>query len=289
MTFDQVESFLAVARFGSFRDAARQRGLSQPAVSRQVQALEKSLNARLVVRKRSGCQLTPEAREFLHYAETMIRLQLRARTFLQPRSVIVGASSNIGTYLLPRLIRRFEETYPKVGVEVSIGTNEAIAQQLDSGAVDIALMEWWNEKPAYVAAVWRREPLVVIVPPEHAWANRESIPGAWLFEEKMLGGERGTGTGTLLREQFGDHAAVALRVTRQLGSTEAVKEAVKHRLGVSLVMAASVRDETANGALCSLRIEGMELTKRLFSVVRKGAAEQRGVAGFLAVLSEAGS
>jgi DNA-binding transcriptional LysR family regulator len=285
MTFDQVESFLAVARFGSFRDAARQRGLSQPAVSRQVQALEKSLQARLVVRKRSGCQLTPEAREFLHYAETMVRLQLRARTFLQPRQVTVGASSNIGTCFLPRLIQRFEAAYPKFAVDVSIGTNEAIAQQLDSGAVDVALMEWWKEKPGYATAVWRREPLVVIVPPEHAWAARESIPGAWLFEEKLIGGERGTGTGTLLRQELGN-AAAALRVTRQLGSTEAVKEAVRHRLGVSLVMAAAVRDETATGALRSLRIEGLELTKRLFSVVRKGAADQRVVAAFLVGLTD---
>src|SRR5215471_12371864 len=165
MNVEHIQSFLAVGRFGSFRHAARERGLSQPAVSRQVLALEACLGTRLVVRKRSGCQLTREGERFVEYAETMVRLQARAQEFLRPRHVAVGASSNIGIYLLPALVRAFEEAHPGLTVDLTIGTNETIAQKLDLGAIDVALVEWFVETPDLVATVWRREPLVVIIPP----------------------------------------------------------------------------------------------------------------------------
>jgi DNA-binding transcriptional LysR family regulator len=128
-------------------------------------------------------------------------------------------------------------------------------------------MEWSVGAPGFAASVWRNEPLVVIVHAGHSWSGRRSIPAHWLLEEKLLGGERGTGTGALLRKQLGVRAS-ALQVVRQLGSTAAVKEAVKNRLGISLVMAASVRDEVAAGSLHMLEIEDAVITKPLYCVTR---------------------
>lgn len=285
MNCEHVESFLAVARSGNFRAAARDRGLSQPAVTRHVQALEKVLNAQLIVRSRTGCELTPEAKEFFAHAQTLVALHTRARTCLQKRRLIVGASSNIGTYLLPRIVREFEEANPSVFVEISVADNERVIANLETGVVDLALTEWWRDKPGFTAEVWRREPLVVIVPASHAWSSRESVPVDWLFAEKIVGGERGTGTGTLLREALGASAG-GLRVSRQLGNTEAVKEAVRHRLGVSLVMASAVRDEVASGDLRALQIDGCPLAKRLFCAVRNSSVSNAALVAFRNVLSE---
>lgn len=285
MTLDQVESFVAVARTRSFRVAARTLGLSQPAVTRHVQALEKSLNARLVIRSRTGCELTPNAKEFFAHAEALVALQTRARTCLHQRRLVIGASSNIGTYLLPRIISRFEKAHASTAVEVLVTNNETVLAKLETGLVDVALTEWWNEKPEFTAEVWRREPLVVIVPADHSWSTRESVPAEWLFDEKIIGGERGTGTGTLLREALGPSAA-ALAVTKQFGNTEAVKEAVRHRLGISLVMASAVRDEVASGDLRALQIDGHALAKRLFFVTRHWSAANSAMVAFRQVLAD---
>jgi len=89
----------------------------------------------------------------------------------------------------------------------------------------------------------------------------------------------------LLRDQLGA-SETALRVARQLGSTEAVKQAVRHRLGVSLVIAAAVRDEVANGELRAVTIEGRALTKRLFWITRTPSAASHSLQAFRNVLVE---
>jgi DNA-binding transcriptional LysR family regulator len=106
-----------------------------------------------------------------------------------------------------------------------------------------------------------------------------------LLNEKLLGGERGTGTGALLRKQLGARAS-ALQVVRQLGSTAAVKEAVKNRLGISLVMAASVRDEVAAGSLHMVEIEDAVITKPLYCVSRQGADLRSAAAVFARFVRE---
>jgi DNA-binding transcriptional LysR family regulator len=146
-------------------------------------------------------------------------------------------------------------------------------------------MEWWVDAPGFTASVWRNEPLVVIVHPGHPWSGRRTIPTDWLLNEKVLGGERGTGTGALLRKQLGARAS-ALQVVRQLGSTAAVKEAVKNRLGISLVMAASVRDEVAAGSLHMVEIEDAVITKPLYCVSRRGADLRSAAAVFARFVNE---
>jgi DNA-binding transcriptional LysR family regulator len=238
-----------------------------------------------VVRKRSGCELTAEGRRFVEYAEAIVRLVSRAQNLVGRREVVVGASSNIGTYLLPPLLRAFEDRHPEVAVSLTIGDNEKIARQLDTGLADVALMEWWVDAPGFTASVWRNEPLVVIVHPGHPWSGRRTIPTDWLLNEKVLGGERGTGTGALLRKQLGARAS-ALQVVRQLGSTAAVKEAVKNRLGISLVMAASVRDEVAAGSLHMVEIEDAVITKPLYCVSGRGADLRSAAAVFARFVNE---
>ena len=200
MNVEHIQSFLAVGRLGSFRYAARERGLSQPAVTRQVQALERGLRARLVVRRRSGCELTAEGRRFVVYAEAIVQLVSRAQNLLGRSEVAVGASSNIGTYLLPAMVRVFEDLHPDVSVSLTIGENEKIARQLEAGLIDVALAESWVDAPGFTACVWRNEPLVVIVHPGHPWSGRRAIPADWLLSEKLLGGE--VKDGKIISEHF---------------------------------------------------------------------------------------
>lgn len=124
--------------------------------------------------------------------------------------------------------------------QVVIADNPEIARRLLAGDIEVALMEWWTERPGLAARVWREQPIVAIVPVDHPLARRQTISLDVLRRQGVLGGEAGTGTGRLLRTALkGDQS---LEVSMTLGSTEAVKRAVAAGLGISLVLQLSVTE-----------------------------------------------
>lgn len=284
---DQVRSFVAVIEAGSFRDAAQRLDLAQPTVSQHVQKLEAMLGHLLVERNRTRATTTAAGLRFLPFAKALLRLEERAHVALDPGNLAIGASSNIGVYLLQPLVRAFTSAQPSIGpIDIRIGTNPETARRLEDAEIDIALMEWWDDRPGFEAAVWRREKLVVIVPPEHAWARRKSIEKAMLLHEPMIGGEPGTGTARLLQQTFGFDSS-SLKIGLELGSTEAVKQAVRAGLGVSITLESAVRDEVMAGTLRALRIENTPLAKPLFSIFPAGISTSSPAAQFHAFLQDA--
>jgi DNA-binding transcriptional LysR family regulator len=265
---DRVATFLAVVEHGGFREAAKHTARSQPAVTQHIKRLEQSLNVNLIDRSNARSSLTPDGRIFLPFAEHLLSTCTRARAAFQKSSLVVGASSNIGTYLLPPYVKAFAEASPRA-LDLVIDDNICIAGKLKGFEIDVAVMEWWDHTPGFVADVWRREELLLIVPPQHAWAELGSIPRHWLRGLAFLGGERGTGTGRLLQQYLGEDAAT-IGVSMQLGSTEAVKHAVHAGLGISLVMAAAVEQERRNGWLHAVSIQNEPLRKEIYLIRREG-------------------
>lgn len=238
-------------------------------MSQHVHKLERSLGARLLVRHARGCAPTIEGVDFTPYAESLLRLNARAVAAVTGRHLSVGASSNIGIYYLPPHVKSYlDKTGGSRSVDVSIHSNPVISEKLDRGEIDVAAMEWWDDRPGYVARVWRRDELVVIVPCGHAWCGSPSISHAQLKGAAILGGEAGTGTGRLLATYLGDQAR-DLSVMTRLGSTEAVKQAVKAGLGISLVLAGTVAEECRAGTLAAIPLEGEPLRKDLYVIHRK--------------------
>lgn len=279
---ERVATFLAVARHGGFREAARHTGLSQPAVTQHIKRLEQSLNVSLIDRSNAGSTLTPEGRNFLPYAEHLLGICDRVRALFEKSALAVGASSNAGTYLLQPWLKAYKEMTPHT-LDVVIGENTRIAEKLKGFEIDVAVMEWWDGAPGFVAEVWRREELVLIVPLQHPWAGLESIRREQLKGLTLLGGERGTGTGRLLQHYLGEDAS-SIKVSMQLGSTEAVKHAVHAGLGISLVMAAAVEHEVSNGWLRAIPIDGEPPRKEIYLIRREGESHDGPAMQFMNLL-----
>jgi DNA-binding transcriptional LysR family regulator len=148
-----------------------------------------------------------------------------------------------------------------------IDRNPVIAQKLDDTELDVAVMEWWDRRPGFLWKRWRSEPIVLIVPPDHPLAEDRQVSKRKLAELDLLGGEPGTGTGRLLETYFADGVSPP-RIALQLSSTEAVKEAVKTGLGVSLVLRSAVAEEVRNGSLRAIPIQRPALEKDLFVIWR---------------------
>jgi DNA-binding transcriptional LysR family regulator len=280
-----VGAFVAVVETRSVSAAAQRLGLSQSGVSQQLARLETALGASLVQRGRKACVPSAQGLAFLPFARELLALEARARAATGAGRLAIGVSGNIAAYLLPDVVQRFARSQQGRGVEVevSVGTNPQVLERLGGRLVDVALTEWWDGRPDQHAGIWRREPMVLIVPPEHRWAKRRSVALRELAAEPLIGGEPGSGTATLLRQAFGKKAA-DLPVRFKLGSTEGVKRAVLAGLGVSIVMESAVRDELRAGRLVSLRVEARRLEKSLYAVRRADAAHDsaaRRFAGFV--------
>lgn len=260
-----VKTFLAVADAGGIRAAARRLALSPASVVEHLDRLEEDLGAHLLVRRPPPASLTRAGALFAPLARALISTAESARAVVAGGPVRLAAATNVGTFVLPPLIAAFQRSGGG-HVEPWIGPNPAVAERLERGEADIAAMEWWDGRVGFHAHLLREEPLVVVAPPGHFFAALDAVPFEALAAEPILGGEPGTGSGTALREAFGERVT-QLRTVDGFGGTEAVKRGVRAGLGVSIVLAASVVDEAAAGTLVVRPLAGARATKRLSVVV----------------------
>ncbi|WP_328185912.1 LysR family transcriptional regulator [Marinobacter sp. OP 3.4] len=275
-----LRSLVYVVRYRGFQAAARALDISQPTVSQHVQRLEEELGMVLVTRSRRECMPTPDANRLLPYAESLLRLEEQARAAMVRDTLRVGASSNVGIYLLQPYLHSYGQLAADHGYELQIDRNPMIADRLQRGEIDVAVMEWFEPGEGLKSATWRQEPLVLIVHPDNPLARQATISRDQLAGLSLLGGEPGTGTGRLLTRFFADGGPLPT-VTMQLGSTEAVKQAVRAGLGISLVMASAVEEEVRAGSLCAVPVAGAELQKEVFVTWRETPFPVPGVHQFV--------
>lgn len=258
----QVRSFLRVIDLGSFHAAAKDLRLSQPAVSQHVRKLEECVGAALVLRGHTGCRPTARGHAFMPYARRALEVAQAAVDSIDQRRLAIGASSNIGVYILPPMLRAFQRVYEgQFDIHLTIGANPSVRDRLCTGEIDVALLEWWTDLEGCSADPWLEDRLVAIMRADHPLAKQRTITIDDLAGESMIGGEVGTGTGTVLRRAFGDQLARGTRY--ELGSTEAVKRAVAAGLGVSIVMR-STTERGADRGLAIRELEGSGLIKTLW-------------------------
>ncbi len=268
-----VKTFVTLIEAGSFIEAARRLGLAQPTISQQVRKLEESMGAVLVRRDNTGCVPTPQGRTLLPYARSLLAAADRFKAAVSGDRIRIGCSGNIATYYISAALKDFVDSEAEpIHWEIRTATNPEIARELREGSIDLAALEWPDDAAGIDLESWRREPLVVIVAPDHALADKKALSIDQMLALNHIGGESGSGTGTVLREALGPKADT-LRVTHSLQSTEAVKNAVRAGLGSSIVLEAAVADEVAAGHLVALPIDGLVLEKAFCLAVSAGLPE----------------
>lgn len=137
LNLEHVASFLAVLRTRNFRAAAHERALSQATVTQHIQKLEAALNTRLIARSHSGCTPTPAGTALSPHAESLLRVNTRILNLIHNPAIAIGASSNIGVYLLQPYVKSFlAETGGQYPIEIVIQHNPAIADKLERGEID---------------------------------------------------------------------------------------------------------------------------------------------------------
>jgi DNA-binding transcriptional LysR family regulator len=278
--------FQKVAEHLSFRKAAEELYLSQPAVSLQIKALEEELNAPLFDRSGTRPQLTPGGEILLRYARQSGEILQRAMNEIAAASgtfageLKLGASTTIAQYVLPRLLARFCGEHPRVRPSLLSGNTEQIVACVERREISLGLIEGPPRTREVHVQPFLADELVLIVPVAHEWAERGTIAAAELKTAPLLMRERGSGTrhiAELALEKAGIPRG-ALNVVMELDSTEAIKSSVEAGLGVGLVSRwAIVADKRADADFRTVAIENLRIV-RDFLLIAPKAPEMQGLA-----------
>jgi DNA-binding transcriptional LysR family regulator len=272
----QFEVFLAVARAQSFRRAAETLHLSQPALSQHVAELERALGARLLDRLGRRVALTEAGRILEDHALRVFSTLASARetigelSGITRGSLLVGASTTPGIYLMPALISAFEREFPGVSVDLRIANSQLIEEQVRNNELDLGVVGGHGLRPGEEClAAGVLDELVLIVPPGHAWARRSRLDPALLAQGRLLTREQGSAT-RQVTERALLQGGVKVGRTMELGHTEAIKQAVMAGLGVAFVSIYALRGELETGRLHQVRLRGLRI-QRHFHVIHNEA------------------
>jgi LysR family hydrogen peroxide-inducible transcriptional activator len=192
MEIHQLRYFVAVAEEGSFSRAAEREHVSQPSLSQQIQKLEAELNQPLFDRLPRAVVLTEAGRLLLGYARQILSGIADARRSVGELErevsgqLAVGAVPSIALYVLPRLIRQFQQRYPKVTFELFEDTTDKLAQRLEDGTLEVVLASSGDEPPNLERHSLGEEQLLMLLPQKHRLARRKSIKWSDLADEKFL-------------------------------------------------------------------------------------------------------
>ncbi|MFZ5646115.1 MAG: LysR substrate-binding domain-containing protein [Bacillota bacterium] len=235
----QLKVFYSVARRLNYSRAGEELALSQPAVSRQVAALEKSLGLELFVQRGRQVELTDAGRNLFEYADRIFDLTQQAeRTMSQFKDlergrVIIGAGTTIGSYILPPILRAFQEKYPNIDTILSLGNSMAIEQLVSERKLDLGLVGGQVNNPALHVEPYIQDELVMIFSPDHPLYNKK-IRVKDFEKETLIWREKGSAA-RIIVENFLDDKKIVFNKEVEIGDTEAIKRLVAAQMGVAFV------------------------------------------------------
>jgi DNA-binding transcriptional LysR family regulator len=274
VTFRQLTLFEAVARHLSFTRAADELHLSQPAVSMQIRQLEESVGLALFEKSGKRIGLTEAGKEVFHYSQSINRELAEMEEVLQSLKGLSRGRLNLAVastvnYFAPRLLAEFHKAYPGIQLALDVTNREKLISMLIENSVDMVLM---GQPPANVEVEYEafmENPLVVVAPPEHPLSGEKAIPLERLAAETFLMREPGSGTRQAM-ERFFFKREVKIRQGMQMTRNEAIKQAVRAGLGLSIVSIHTIDLELKTGRLVILDVDGFPIKRQWFLVYRKG-------------------
>ncbi|MEU3355501.1 LysR family transcriptional regulator [Streptomyces sp. NPDC037389] len=267
-----LELLLAVARLGSLGRAARELGITQPAASGRVRAMERLLGVALVERSPRGSRLTDAgvlvtdwARRVVEAAEALDAgaQALRGR---RDSRLKVAASMTIAEYLLPGWLIALRTERPGTAVSLSTGNSAAVAERLLAGEADLGFVEGLDVPAGLTGTVVGHDRLVVVTAPGHPWARRRTpLEAPELAATPLILRERGSGTRQVLDAALATHGGLSDPLL-ELASTTAAKAAAVSGAGPSVLSELAIGEELASHRLVEIPVRDLSLIRDLRAV-----------------------
>ena len=284
----RLQVFHAVAKHLSFTRAADALFMTQPAVTFQIRQLEEQYGTRLFERRHAGISLTPAGEVVLSFAEKILALSDELETRLSEMTgemrgpLLVGASTTIAEFMLPRVLGEFNAAYPQVRARLIVANSESIESQVAEHTLDVGLIEVPGKLAGLTSQVCCEDELIIICGPDYPLAGMKSVTPKALAEYEFISREPGSGTREITDAYFRSHKIPpeSLKTQMELGSPEALKGVVSTGLGFAIVSRAVVAKELQLGELLAIPLRPA-LKRSLYLVFQQDRFQSRLTATFI--------
>ena len=285
MDFDQLETFLEVARHASFSRAAEKRFRTQPAISSQIRSLEEEVGAKLFDRSGGKVSLTAGGKAFQKYVEETLdarKAMLVAIAEMErvPRGeIIVGANEGTCLHILPEVFADFKKQYPDVSVNIKRSDYAGILESVIDNSVDFGVVSLPVTDNRLTVVLIHRDELVIIVPPSHPLGKMKSAPIAEAAKFPLVVPKVGH-TRDSLEELFHERR-LKPNYTMELDSSELLKRFVAAGVGVGFIARSNVVEDVRARSLAAITIADAQVRRDLALVFRKDKALSRAALAFI--------
>ncbi|HLW88183.1 MAG TPA: LysR family transcriptional regulator [Terriglobales bacterium] len=285
MDFDQLETFLAVARHLSFSRAADKRFRTQPAISSQIRLLEEEVGAKLLDRSGGKVSLTASGKLFLKFAEELMETRKAmlagiAETERVPRGeIVVGANEGTCLHILPEVFAEFKKQYPDVNISITRSDYARILESVIDNSVDFGVVSLPVDDARLKVVLIHRDELVIIVPPQHPLAGKKSATVAEAAKFALVV-PKGGHTRDALEDLFFERK-LKPRYIMELDSSELLKRFVAADAGIGFIARSNVLEDVRASALTTVPISDATIRRDLALVFRKDKSLSRAALAFI--------
>jgi DNA-binding transcriptional LysR family regulator len=292
----QLQAFCAVVEKKSFSHAAEQLGVTQPAVSLQVRALEDRVGQTLLDRSGRRVEPTEVGRRLYRSAQRMLALEeqlleeVAAEDGRIGGTLAIGASTGPGAHLVPLLLCEFQAQHPDLHVALSIWDTQTVIEKVADRQLELGVVGALRRHRSLEFEPLVRDEIVLAVPPGHSAAGG-TITVEELRDETLIVMQEGAGVRQVVEEEL-RRAGLRLRGVEpklELGLQESVKSAVSAGYGVSFISRTAVEGELAAGRLAAAQVEGVEPARQIYIVRARGRTPTRAAEAFLDFAKERAS
>jgi DNA-binding transcriptional LysR family regulator len=290
MDFDQLTTFMQVAKLGSFSRAGQKVFRSQSAVSAQIRQLEQEYGDKLLDRSGKDVRLTPAGRVLFGYAERLLGLRDEsllavADQGVTPRgTLVIGANEATCLYVLPDVFAEYCRLYP--GVQISIYRNFSykIIEKLENGSIDVGIVTLPVKSPSLKTHSIFRDQLMLMVNPQHPLAKHKVASVSEIAKHPLLVPKTGY-TRQLMDKLFRPYNS-SLQVRMELPSIGMIKSFVAAGLGVSLISSSFAREEVFAGTVRLIALQDVEIWRELGLAYRRDRTLTRASSTFIATVRQ---
>ncbi|MFZ5590465.1 MAG: selenium metabolism-associated LysR family transcriptional regulator [Bacillota bacterium] len=293
MNLYQFHIFKTVADKKSFSGAAQALFISQPAVSMHIKSLEDHFGTRLFDRNTQQVTITEAGRILYEYVEKILLLldeaekDISALTGCIRGTLSVGASFTLGEYVIPQVLGCFKKQHPQVRALLKVTNTEQIVKLVLEQALDLGLVESRVDNFELIAKPFMKDELIVLLPVDHPLAGKEFILIDELVALPFILREQGSGTRKITEDRLKEAGInlSELNVVMELGSTEAVKEAVEAGFGATIISKWAVQKELKLGTLVAVKVKEVSLVRKFYVIYNKNKSQTSVVKEFISFLS----
>ncbi len=286
MNFRRLEIFYETAKNLSMTEASKKLYITQPSVSQAIKELEEEINSKLFDRIGKKLYLTHEGEIFLIYTRRILNLYEESNKILseindgERGKIYLGASSTIGTYILPEIMNNYCNAYKNIDISLKIGNTESIESLVLNNEIDFGFIEGNLKSDEIIKTIMWEDEIVFICNNEHRLSNLDFIDSNEIRKEKLIIREKGSG----LRETVDNYLInnhITHNIFMELGNSEAIIRTVKNGLGIGCISLKCIENTNFGERIKILRLKNAVIKRKLYLIVHKDKLLTKNMKNFI--------